>query len=115
MGSQTVGQIGHYENFCKYPFSKNTRRVRFHGKRTEKELLYFKIKDLIGTGITSTNELALHLGKSTRQTRRYLKAMARLRMVKLYVKTGRIIKEMIYQLTKEILWYGPTWMAVPIR
>ncbi|MGI0047430.1 MAG: hypothetical protein ACREBB_09640 [Nitrosotalea sp.] len=89
--SQTVGEIGH-ENFYRYSFSK-TRRVRFHGKRTEKELVYFKIKDLINQGMTSTGDLALHLGKSTRQTRRYLKAMARLRMVKLYVKTGRLLKE----------------------
>ncbi|MDE1873224.1 MAG: hypothetical protein KGH99_07085 [Thaumarchaeota archaeon] len=70
--TKTLVQIGH-ENFFKYPFSQNTRRVRFHGKRTEKELVYFKIKDLIDEGITSTGELALRLGKSTRQTRRYLK------------------------------------------
>ncbi len=88
---QTVAEIGH-ENFCRYSFSK-TRRVKFHGKRTEKELVYFKIKDLINQGVTSTSELALNINKSTRQTRRYLKAMARLRMVKLYVKTGRLIKE----------------------
>ena len=90
---QIIAQIGHDENFCRYPFSKNTRRVKFHGRRTEKELLYFKIKDLINTGTTSTNELALQLGKSTKQTRRYLKAMARLRMIRLYAKSGRLIKE----------------------
>lgn len=89
--SQQVGEIGH-ENFCRYSFSKNTRRVRFHGRRTEKEILYFKIKEMIDQGITSTGELALRLGKSTRQTRRYLKTMARLRMVKLYVRTGRLVK-----------------------
>jgi integrase len=90
--TKTLVQIGH-ENFFKYPFSQNTRRVRFHGKRTEKEMVYFKIKDLIDEGITSTGDLALRLGKSTRQTRRYLKKMARLRMVKLDSRSGRLLKE----------------------
>lgn len=87
--TKTVVQIGH-ENFFKYSFSQNTRRVRFHGKRTEKEMVYFKIKDLIDEGITSTGDLALRLGKSTRQTRRYLKRMARLRMIKLDSRLGNV-------------------------
>jgi DNA-binding transcriptional regulator YhcF (GntR family) len=89
--TSTIAQNGH-ENFLQYSFS-SARRVRFHGKRTEKEFIYFKIKDLVNQGITSTGDLALHLGKSPRQTRRYLKRMARLRMVKLDNKTGRLIKE----------------------
>lgn len=89
--TSTIAQNGH-ENFLQYSFS-SARRVKFHGKRTEKEFVYFKIKDLVNQGITSTGDLALHLGKSPRQTRRYLKRMARLRMVKLDNKTGRLIKE----------------------
>lgn len=90
--SQNFAQIGH-DNFLKYPFSQNSKRIRFHGKRIEKELVYFKIKDLVNEGVTSTNELASRLGKSTRQTRRYLKKMARFRMVKLDQKSGRLLKE----------------------
>lgn len=87
----SIAKIGH-EDFSRYSFS-SSRRVRFHGRRTEKEKLYFKIKDLINQGITSTSELALYLNKSTKQTRRYIKRMARLRMVKLDTHSGRLLKQ----------------------
>ena len=86
-----TAQIGH-ENFSRYSFS-STRRIRFHGRKTEREKVYFKIKDLINQGVTSTTDLSLQLGKSTRQTRRYLKKMARYRMVNLDTKSGRLLKQ----------------------
>lgn len=90
--NQKTAKIGH-EDFFRYPFSQYDRRIKLHGKRIEKEIIYFKIKDLINEGVTSTNELSSRLGKSVRQTRRYLKKMARVRMVKLDTQTGRLIKE----------------------
>ncbi|MGI0070344.1 MAG: hypothetical protein ACREAN_08845, partial [Nitrosopumilaceae archaeon] len=51
-------KIGH-EEFFKYSLPQgNDRRIRFHGKKIERETIYFKIKDLINEGVTSTNELS---------------------------------------------------------
>ncbi|MDH2907193.1 MAG: hypothetical protein PXX83_03750 [Candidatus Nitrosotalea sp.] len=59
-----------------------------HGKRRKKERVYLEILELVNKGITSTNKLAIELGKSSRHVRRYLKVMAVLGMIKLDKQTG---------------------------
>jgi DNA-binding transcriptional regulator YhcF (GntR family) len=74
---------------------KQERRIRLHGVRRKKERAYLEIKELIDKDLTSTNELALRLSKSSRQIRRYLKNMALLGIVKLDKHTGRLVKKNI--------------------
>jgi len=90
---KTQKKVGH-EDFLKYPFfQKGGRRIRLHGTRRKKERVYLEMKNLIDKGITSTNELASRLGKSTKQTRRYIKDMARFGLVKLDPETGMLVKK----------------------
>lgn len=70
------------KKFLKYPFFQNAKRVRVDGKRIRKGLIYFKVKDLIDDGITSTSDLARTLGKSRRQIRRYLINMSLMQMIR---------------------------------
>lgn len=81
------------QKFLKYPFFQNARRVRIHGKRIKKGLIYFKVKSLIDDGITSTTDLARILGRSRKQIRRYLVNMSLMQMVNLDPQTGRLIKK----------------------
>lgn len=53
--------------------------------------------ELVTKGITSTNQLAIELDKSSRHVRRYLKIMAVLGMVKLDKQTGRLVKNRTIQ------------------
>lgn len=86
-------KVGHYD-FLKYPFSqKGERRIRIRGTRRKKERAYQEIKKLIDEGTTSTSELASRLGKSTRQTRRLIKKMASLGLIKLDPQTGMLVKK----------------------
>lgn len=78
----------------KYPFSqKGERRIRIRGTRRKKERAYLEIKKLIDKGTTSTSELASKLGTSTRQTRRHIKNMASLGLIKLDPQTGMLVKK----------------------
>ncbi|TSA16667.1 MAG: hypothetical protein D4R72_06380 [Nitrosopumilales archaeon] len=91
--SHRKAKVGHFE-FCKYPFSqKQGSRIRLHGRRIKKEKIYIYIKDLIGEGITSVTDLSKRLGKSRKQTRRYIDVMTQLGMVKLNAANGWILKE----------------------
>ncbi len=65
---------------------KITRRQR------REERLFLKLKNMIDHETTSVTELSGKIGRSTRQTRRYIKKMASLGMVKLDPKTRMLVK-----------------------
>lgn len=90
--SQYPIKIGHYKNFCRYPFFKKSGgKRRLSGKK--KDMAFLEIKKLIDSGVTSTKELASCTGRSQRQVRRYIINMAMVRIIKLDSKTSRLVKK----------------------
>ena len=86
-------KVGHYKS-SKYPFSQTKKaKLRFHGKKAKKEKVYPVIKDLVDQGITNITALGENIGRSRKQTRRYINDMARLGIVKLNPETRTVLKE----------------------
>lgn len=61
-------------------------------RQRREERLFLKLKNMIDHETTSVTELSGRIGRSTRQTRRYIKKMASLGMVKLDPKTRMLVK-----------------------
>jgi len=73
--------------------SKAGRAIRLHGKKVTKIELHNYILDLIeNENITGTDDLSKQLGKTPKQTRRYLVEMAQEGKITLDADTGRLQK-----------------------
>jgi hypothetical protein len=81
-------------DFSKYPFSQNPGyKITLHGKKVHKDKVYLHIKDLIDKETTNVTVLADKIGRTRKQTRRYIVDMARIGMIKLNPDTRKIVKE----------------------
>ncbi len=85
--------MGHVEP-KRYPFSQiKDDKIRIHGKKVKREKVYSYIKDRIDEGITKVSVLSGLLGKSRKQTRRYIYDMASLGLVKINPETRMLSQE----------------------